>query len=1708
MVKRRQSYGNCIEADTVNIRPGARSGSFATVFRASESNCYIASVYSPRLDESGSTSFTISGWVWLDSDQPGTLLEKQSTNGDVLFSLRIGVSGVSLIYSLFNTDLITARFDYVMVLKTWTHVTLQVHDVSASLFVNGPGVNMSATVSIKLVSPVSDSSGVYWIGQNKNGETRPPPVMAVFSGNNTMARLSSLVPGQTYTYQLEVSNKAGAISSVPRDIVMPLMAPLNVPAPQNVTVLSSTSVSVKWQPITSDQGDIDNYKVLLNIGLETEVERGVGLDTYIVISPLLPFTVYEVRLQACLRNVLNGCGTSSGVVVRTLEDMPFGMLSPTLQAVSSNAVLIRWMPPSTPNGNILVYRIFQRILATVSSEILVNQVPGNVLQFLHSGQDIKPFQFYEYRVLAENSVGSTTSNWTSVQTLQAAPTGMASPVILSVSSYGVVVTWTPPQNPNGIIQEYRIYYQATPSMSSLQGVMLSVSGNITSTSISSLEAFTGYTLYVEVVNTAGSVKSAAVSFTTKEGYPSGLSDFKVEKVSTGLSVILTWDAPKKPNGLIIVYRIYENGSDIALYTGLGQQFEYRRLLPASKYFVKLEACTKAGCTSGQLQSFYTAEIAPSSQPSPVLGNITSKNVQLMWKPPVNPNGVITAYEVLRTSNAPNRKRRQAMQFDVNFTDEPLSLLTLHPAIEISFEDCLNMPFYNELNPENIIYDSFYNLSVYMENKNCGEMMFRTKRQTSGDPQVVYRTTNTSGDQFEYTDTNLQPYTTYQYRIQAYNALGSTLSPWQSVTTLQAAPDRVQPPTVQLVTNDIHTLKVSWLAPTQMNGVLQGYQIQRNNSLPFSFPPDSNQQFLDTGLLPYTVYSYRLTACTGGGCTTSLPATVRTLETSPFMVLPPTVQSLNSSSLRVNWSKPLISNGEIIQYKLKMDGSFVFSGLAETFTVLNLKPFEQHVFRLTACTNGGCTESTEVTGRTDDAAPAGLSPPLLRVLSSNSIEITWSSPANPNGIITSYYIRRDGRLIYISDGTVMTKIDYSVEPGEEYSYTVVAENRKGSVESDLAKAVTYSASPSGLAAPTVTPISSTSIKVDWAPPSTPNGAIVNYTVYLGNTKVYTGAPTQLTYTIPGLDYFTQYSFSVEACTNRGCQISPPSQGVTLEALPEGQPQPTLLALADEQGAHSGVRVSWDSPSKPNGIIVSYDLKRRSLLSVTDNTYTDPVSIYVGINKSFTDTSPELRPFMQYQYMVITANSVGKTSSQWATVTTKEGAPQGVLPPIVNDLRNKHKDIVEFKRAARYGQLNFTEELIRELGNIGPFDAVPIASRPPVFFKHAMNPEFMDKRGNCRLCYSTEKVLTTSTTIILTVPQPKVANGNIKLFRILVNNTVWSASPVSPVLTVGLSPPLLPYTLYELRSQVCTSAGCGTSDGLVVKTDSAKPTGLAPIKVVSISNDSVILQWSPPLNPNGVLRRCEVYRRTTCPPPVQPFNQSCVVGDANMTYSGLDFNLTVKNLEPYSAYSFQVQCFNDKGGTDFPEWVRAETLPSVPIYLGATKLSKNGTQALLNWENSFDLNGQLREFILLADGIIVFRGVAFEGGVERKTKSQAISFIVQAITTTGQVESSVIVFDPNAVDNIGTTTTAPVQAGVSSTPVYEEIWFIVLMCILALLILFIVLALCIRRTGSKKPYIRERMPLYQHQGNNLPRGLYVIDATDGSVIDVCSFSYPAL
>ena len=949
----------------------------------------------------------------------------------------------------------------------------------------------------------------------------------IYTGLELTAIDRGVNPGTTYQYSVEAATGAGNTTSGSVVVTMPQQTPIDIPPPA-VTVLSATDISVSWKPVTVPVAAVDQYKVLLNVGLETEVEEAVGLLTAVSVSNLLPYTDYEVRLQVCIKDIANGCGTSDAVNVKTQEAPPENQDPPVVVAKASNAVDISWKPPRKPNGVITMYRIYQRAI-NQGIELIINQVDGNTFSFTHAGKDVMPFTVYEYRIRALNSEGQTNSDWSMVRTLEAVPEDIGEPIVNATGSVGVSIMWKPPRKPNGRITMYKIHYRAVSADPTTENTIQSVyvNGNITTTSISGLSPKWPYEILLEAVNTVGSVNSSWVKVTTSEASPAGLGKFQVEKITTGYAVVLRWDLPSQPNGIITTYRIYEAGSEVPIYQGLNRVFEFRRLFPYTEYTVKLEACTNAGCTLGVGQTFTTAEIPPTSQTSPSVGKVRSNEVTIVWTKPANPNGKILYYEILRQTN------------------------------------------------------------------------IRRRRRDLSKPVVIYKTNETEAEVNQFVDDTVEPHTEYHYRVRTTNSRGTTESPWQVVFTSQAAPQGVEPPTVSFISENPNTLKITWTAPAKPNGIIQSYQIQRNGSASLSFLPDVAFEYNDTGLEAFTWYSYTLTVCSGGGCTTSLPTLIQTNEAAPLQVLAPVVTAVSSTAIRAKWTKPLITNGEISLYQLKMNGLMVYEGLMMEFIVGDLTPYKEYTFTLKACTRGGCSESGEVRGRPFDAPPTDMAPPILRVMSSTSIEVSWDLPANPNGVITSYDVRRDGRLIYTnslsSSGRLpQTYTDYSLEPGEEYTYTVIARNRKGSVESPSSKAQTYSSSPSGVDPPSLLPVTSTSVLVSWKPPIQPNGDIVRFNLYRGNDKVYTGRPDQLSYTVPGLRYFTEYSFRVEACTVRGCGLSEAASVRTLEARPEEQRPPTLLPLGDENGAHSGVLITWDPPLKPNGKITKYEIRRQLIV----------------------------------------------------------------------------------------------------------------------------------------------------------------------------------------------------------------------------------------------------------------------------------------------------------------------------------------------------------------------------------------------------------------------------------------------------------------------------------------------------------------------------------
>jgi usherin len=70
---------------------------------------------------------------------------------------------------------------------------------------------------------------------------------------------------------------------------------------------------------------------------------------------------------------------------------------------------------------------------------------------------LAPYSQYRFTVAARNSGGSTTSVPTRrIWTMEDAPAGLLSPVVVAVNASAVNITWSPPSQPNGVVREYRL----------------------------------------------------------------------------------------------------------------------------------------------------------------------------------------------------------------------------------------------------------------------------------------------------------------------------------------------------------------------------------------------------------------------------------------------------------------------------------------------------------------------------------------------------------------------------------------------------------------------------------------------------------------------------------------------------------------------------------------------------------------------------------------------------------------------------------------------------------------------------------------------------------------------------------------------------------------------------------------------------------------------------------------------------------------------------------------------------------------------------------------------------------------------------------------------------------------------------------------------------------------------------------------------------
>lgn len=130
--------------------------------------------------------------------------------------------------------------------------------------------------------------------------------------------------------------------------------------------------------------------------------------------------------------------------------------------------------------------------------------------------------------------------------------------------------------------------------------------------------------------------------------PSGLQPPTAAVQANG-SVLLSWQPPAQPNGLVTSYSLY--GARL-LYTGLSLQYLDSSVLPGNTYSYFVLASTSAASVSSSSRVVNTPERTPVGMSTPLVTSVTPTVVSLSWTAPQFPNGAIFTYRVEVNGTAP------------------------------------------------------------------------------------------------------------------------------------------------------------------------------------------------------------------------------------------------------------------------------------------------------------------------------------------------------------------------------------------------------------------------------------------------------------------------------------------------------------------------------------------------------------------------------------------------------------------------------------------------------------------------------------------------------------------------------------------------------------------------------------------------------------------------------------------------------------------------------------------------------------------------------------------------------------------------------------------------------------------------------------------------------------------------------------------------
>ncbi|XP_047379746.1 receptor-type tyrosine-protein phosphatase delta isoform X29 [Sciurus carolinensis] len=330
-------------------------------------------------------------------------------------------------------------------------------------------------------------------------------------------------------------------------------------------------------------------------------------------------------------------GVIEAIAQITVKALPKPPGTPVVTESTATSITLTW---DSGNPEPVSYYIIQH--KPKNSEEPYKEIDG-VATTRYSVAGLSPYSDYEFRVVAVNNIGrGPPSEPVLTQTSEQAPSSAPRDVqARMLSSTTILVQWKEPEEPNGQIQGYRVYYTMDPTQHVNNWMKHNVADSQITT-IGNLVPQKTYSVKVLAFTSIGDGPlSSDIQVITQTGVPGQPLNFKAEPESE-TSILLSWTPPRSDTiaSYELVYKDGEHGEEQRITIEPGTSYRLQGLRPNSLYYFRLSARSPQGLGAS------TAEISARTMQSTVFAKnfhvkaVMKTSVLLSWEIPENYNSAM------------------------------------------------------------------------------------------------------------------------------------------------------------------------------------------------------------------------------------------------------------------------------------------------------------------------------------------------------------------------------------------------------------------------------------------------------------------------------------------------------------------------------------------------------------------------------------------------------------------------------------------------------------------------------------------------------------------------------------------------------------------------------------------------------------------------------------------------------------------------------------------------------------------------------------------------------------------------------------------------------------------------------------------------------------------------------------------------------------